>query len=198
MEHSLYSCRTWPHGTWPHAETDVAQAPINSHFELIVEHSFDSTIKKVSTLFPTVIRRAPRTMILFSVRSLLRWPLEDCLMCCQTKGAFERTLDRYLYIGIGESRRAITQEDKDNIIRRGSSRSLVLSFRILKSCPPYRSGDCGALSLVGIHSILENWPFLAILLAQNLKMPTVPVSSLVCCRRSCTSTKSELLGRALI
>ena len=30
---------------------DVIRAPINGHFELIVEHPFDSTIKRVSTVW---------------------------------------------------------------------------------------------------------------------------------------------------
>ena len=32
-------------------ESDVARAPINGHFELVVEHPFDSTIKRMSTVW---------------------------------------------------------------------------------------------------------------------------------------------------
>lgn len=32
-------------------ESGVARAPINGHFELIVEHPFDSTIKRMSTVW---------------------------------------------------------------------------------------------------------------------------------------------------
>jgi len=32
-------------------ESDIARAPINGHFELIVEHPFDSTIKRMSTVW---------------------------------------------------------------------------------------------------------------------------------------------------
>ena len=32
-------------------ESDIARAPINGHFELLVEHSFDSTIKRMSTVW---------------------------------------------------------------------------------------------------------------------------------------------------
>ena len=33
------------------AESDVARAPINGHFELVVEHPFDPTIKRMSTVW---------------------------------------------------------------------------------------------------------------------------------------------------
>ena len=32
-------------------ESDIARAPINGHFELLVEHPFDSTIKRMSTVW---------------------------------------------------------------------------------------------------------------------------------------------------
>jgi Na+-exporting ATPase len=32
-------------------ESDIARAPISGHFELIVEHPFDSTIKRMSTVW---------------------------------------------------------------------------------------------------------------------------------------------------
>jgi P-type Na+/K+ transporter len=32
-------------------ENDVARAPSNGHFELVVEHPFDSTIKRMSTVW---------------------------------------------------------------------------------------------------------------------------------------------------
>jgi magnesium-transporting ATPase (P-type) len=32
-------------------ENDITRAPINGHFELIVEHPFDSTIKRMSTVW---------------------------------------------------------------------------------------------------------------------------------------------------
>jgi P-type Na+/K+ transporter len=81
------------------------------------------------------------------------------------KGAVERILDRCSYIGIGESKRAITQEDKDNIIRHVDAladeglRVLCLAGTQL----PYSEKDsmktalradlekdCGVLGLVGI------------------------------------------------
>ena len=81
------------------------------------------------------------------------------------KGAVERILDRCSYIGIGESRRAITEEDKDNIIRHTNAladeglRVLCLAGSQL----PHSEADsietvpradlekdCGVLGLIGI------------------------------------------------
>ena len=81
------------------------------------------------------------------------------------KGAVERILNRCSYIGIGESRRTITQEDKDNII--GHMNTLANEgLRVLclagAQLPYYEKDsiqstprddlekDCGVLGLVGI------------------------------------------------
>lgn len=81
------------------------------------------------------------------------------------KGAVDRVLDRCLYIGIGESRRAITPEDRVNLVRHVNTladeglRVLCLAGTRL----PYSmkdsiqtaprvdlEKDCGVLGLVGI------------------------------------------------
>src|SRR5258708_16503886 len=101
-------------------ESDVTRAPIDGHFELIVEHPFDSTIKRMSTVWrfiPNGDQDNPEDydllLCMFPSPLILRSPTHVGL---DMKGAVERILDRCSYIGIGESRRAITQEDKDNII----------------------------------------------------------------------------------
>lgn len=81
------------------------------------------------------------------------------------KGAVERVLDRCSYIGIGESRRPITQEDRNNITKHMDAlageglRVLCLAGTQI----PYSEKDsiqtapradlekdCGVLGLVGI------------------------------------------------
>jgi len=81
------------------------------------------------------------------------------------KGAVEKVLDRCSYIGIGESRRAITHKDRDNIV--GHMNALAdQGLRVLCFAGtqlPYSmqdpiktadradlENDCGVLGLVGI------------------------------------------------
>ena len=81
------------------------------------------------------------------------------------KGAVERILDRCSYIGIGGSRRPITQEDRNNIIKHMGAladeglRVLCLAGTQLphsekdsiKTAPRADlEKDCGVLGLVGI------------------------------------------------
>ena len=81
------------------------------------------------------------------------------------KGAVERILDRCSYIGIGESRRPITQEDRDNITKHTNAladeglRVLCLAGTQLPHSEKesIKTGpradlekDCGILGLVGI------------------------------------------------
>jgi len=81
------------------------------------------------------------------------------------KGAVERVLDRCSYIGIGESRRPITQEDRDSIIKHmGALADEGLRVLCLAGTQLPHAGkdsiktaaradlekDCGVLGLVGI------------------------------------------------
>ena len=81
------------------------------------------------------------------------------------KGAVERILDRCSYIGIGESKRPITQEDRNNIIKHMGAladeglRVLCLAgtqlphseMDSIKTAPRADlEKDCGVLGLVGI------------------------------------------------
>jgi Na+-exporting ATPase len=81
------------------------------------------------------------------------------------KGAVERVLDRCSYIGIGESKRLISQEDKDNINRHMNALADE-GLRVLclaGAHPPHSEKrsikttsrtdlekDCGVLGLVGM------------------------------------------------
>ena len=105
-------------------------------------------------------------MICFSVRSRLHWFLEWPInVQPDMKGAVERILDRCSYIGIGESRTAITEEDKDNIIQHMNALAdeglRVLCFAgaqlphsemdSIKTVPRADlEKDCGVLGLAGI------------------------------------------------
>ena len=150
-------------------ESDAVRAPINGHFELIVEHPFDSTIKRMSTVwrfFPNDDRNNHEDydllLCMFPSISILRRPTNVRL---DMKGAAERILDRCSYIGIGESRRAITQEDKDNIIMHMDALAdeglRVLCFAGTRLPHSEKDSieaipradlekDCGVLGLVGI------------------------------------------------
>lgn len=150
-------------------ESDVARASINGHFELIVEHPFDSTIKRMSTVWrfiPNGDQENPEDydllLCMFPSILILRRPTNVRL---DMKGAVERILDRCSYIGIGESRRAITQEDKVNIIMHMEAladeglRVLCLAGTQLPHAEKdYIEAipradlekDCGVLGLVGI------------------------------------------------
>ena len=81
------------------------------------------------------------------------------------KGAVERVLDRCSYIGIGESRRAITQEDRDNLARHvntladegfrvlcfaGTRLQYSMKDSIKTADRADLEKDCGVLGLVGI------------------------------------------------
>ena len=81
------------------------------------------------------------------------------------KGAVERILDRCSYIGIGESRRPITQEDRDNIIKHmdvladeglrvlclaGAQLPRSEDDSVQTSPRADLEKDCGLLGLVGI------------------------------------------------
>jgi Na+-exporting ATPase len=105
-------------------------------------------------------------MIFFSVCSLLYLFLGRLTnVRLDMKGAVERILDRCSYIGIGESRRPITQGDKNNII--GHMDALAdEGLRVLcfagtqlphSEKDSIKTGsrvdlekDCGVLGLVGI------------------------------------------------
>jgi Na+-exporting ATPase len=150
-------------------ESDVARAPINGHFELIAEHPFDSTIKRMSTVWqfiPDEGQEGPEDYDLLlctpSSRSVLGRPTN---VRPDMKGAVERVLDRCSYIGIGESRRPITQKDKDHIVRHVNAfadeglRVLCLAGTQLPHSEKHfiitapradLEKDCGVLGLVGI------------------------------------------------
>ena len=148
-------------------ESDIARASINGHFELIVEHPFDSTIKRMSTVWrflPNNDQENPEDydLLLCTFYMIIRGPTNVRL---DMKGAVERVLDRCSYIGIGKTRKHITQEDKDYIIMHMNTladeglRVLCLAGTQLPHSEKDSIGaipradlerDCGVLGLVGI------------------------------------------------
>jgi Na+-exporting ATPase len=136
---------------------------------LIVEHPFDSTIKRMSTIWQFIPNNGQENaedsdLLLCMFLSTLIF-VGPTIVQLGMKGAVEMVLDRCSYIGIGESRRAITHEDRDNLA--GHVNALageglrILCFagtRLPYSMKDYiqtadradLEKDCGVLGLVGI------------------------------------------------
>jgi Na+-exporting ATPase len=127
-------------------------AHIAGHYEMLVEHPFDSTIKRMSTAWEFVAEDAqdnePKPISVF------------------LKGAVERVLERCTHIGMGDERIELTQEGRDNIIARMNALAGE-GLRVLGLAGKRVSGeerdnitnakrdslevDCGFLGLVGIY-----------------------------------------------
>jgi Na+-exporting ATPase len=89
--------------TTSHAASHAGGVPVDGHFELVVEHPFDSTIKRMSTVWQHVSDNGSASK-------------QECLAFL--KGAVERVLDRCEYIGMGEDKIPLDEQQKENIIRR--------------------------------------------------------------------------------
>lgn len=81
---------------------------IDGHYEMLLENPFDSNIKRMSTVWQ-FIPEDPR-----------HDPTNYDLVV-YVKGAVERILDRCAYVGLGENKYALTEEDKARIIERMDS-----------------------------------------------------------------------------
>ncbi len=71
------------------------------HFELVIEHPFDSTIKRMSTAWKAGNADGPS---------------DECFVFL--KGAIERVLDRCSYVSMADEQVALTDELKDDILAR--------------------------------------------------------------------------------
>lgn len=136
------------------AQSDApAFSDINGHFEMLVEHPFDSTIKRMSTVWQ-FIPEDPRDD-----------PANYDLIV-YVKGAVERILDRCTHVGIGENKIPLTDEGKQDIIDRMDNiaaeglRVLCLAAKYIpnsmkddiKSVPRDQiESDCAVLGLAGIY-----------------------------------------------
>ncbi|KAG8792939.1 hypothetical protein FRC16_011214 [Serendipita sp. 398] len=78
---------------------------IDGHYEMLVEHPFDSTIKRMSTVWKFIPENANDDR-------------GDYDLVVYVKGAVERILDRCTHIGLGENKIPLTEEGKDEIIER--------------------------------------------------------------------------------
>ncbi|KAG8802546.1 hypothetical protein FRC17_006393, partial [Serendipita sp. 399] len=89
--------------------SDVDSLPlIDGHYEMLVEHPFDSTIKRMSTVWkfiPEDGRDHGNDYDLVQTGA-------------DVKGAVERILDRCTHIGLGENKIPLTEEGKEEIIDR--------------------------------------------------------------------------------
>ncbi|KAG8804906.1 hypothetical protein FRC17_005834, partial [Serendipita sp. 399] len=81
---------------------------IDGHYEMLVEHPFDSTIKRMSTVWQFVPEN-------------VHGDPEGYDLIVYIKGAVERILDRCTHVGIGENRIPLTDEGKEQIIQRMDS-----------------------------------------------------------------------------
>ncbi|KAG8805027.1 hypothetical protein FRC17_005769, partial [Serendipita sp. 399] len=81
---------------------------IDGHYEMLVEHPFDSTIKRMSTVWEFVPEN-------------VHGDPEGYDLIVYVKGAVERILDRCTHVGIGENRIPLTEEGKEQIIQRMDS-----------------------------------------------------------------------------
>ena len=106
------------------ASAGVHRVPVDGHFELVVEHPFDSTIKRMSTVWQHVGDNGTPAK-------------SECIAFL--KGAVERVLDRCEYIGLGEDKIPLTESEKANIITRMDAlaaeglRVLCLSGKLIHS-----------------------------------------------------------------
>ncbi|EJD55236.1 potassium/sodium eff [Auricularia subglabra TFB-10046 SS5] len=109
------------------AESDVPRAAIDGHYEMLVEHPFDSTIKRMSTVWQFVPQDEHEEPTAYDLIAYM-------------KGAVERILDRCTHVGLGDARLEITQDDKDNIILRMNTlaaeglRVLCLAGKFIPNC----------------------------------------------------------------
>ncbi|KAG9056423.1 hypothetical protein FS842_010757 [Serendipita sp. 407] len=88
------------------AQSDNDTLPmIDGHYEMLVEHPFDSTIKRMSTVWKFIPENANDDG-------------GDYDLVVYVKGAVERILDRCTHIGLGENKIPLTEEGKDEIIER--------------------------------------------------------------------------------
>jgi Na+-exporting ATPase len=83
--------------------TGIHKVPVDGHFELVVEHPFDSTIKRMSTVWQHVNDDGSNSG-------------SGCIAFL--KGAVERVLDRCEFIGLGDDKIPLTESEKANIISR--------------------------------------------------------------------------------
>ena len=78
---------------------------IDGHYEMLVEHPFDSTIKRMSTVWQ------------FIPENVSEDP-SDYDLIVYVKGAVERILDRCTHVGIGVNKLALTEERREDILQR--------------------------------------------------------------------------------
>lgn len=78
---------------------------IDGHYEMLIEHPFDSTIKRMSTVWQ------------FIPENVNEDPSHYDLVV-YVKGAVERILDRCTHVGLGDDKIAITEKNKAEIIYR--------------------------------------------------------------------------------
>jgi len=76
---------------------------IDGHYETLVEHPFDSTIKRMSTVWqfiPENVNEDP----------------SDYDLIVYVKGAVERILDRCTHVGIGDNKTPLTDDNRNDIL----------------------------------------------------------------------------------
>jgi Na+-exporting ATPase len=77
---------------------------IDGHYEMLVEHPFDSTIKRMSTVWqfiPENVNEDP----------------SDYDLVVYVKGAVERILDRCTHVGIGDDNLPLTEQRREDILQ---------------------------------------------------------------------------------
>ncbi|KAG9056424.1 hypothetical protein FS842_010758 [Serendipita sp. 407] len=126
---------------------------IDGHYEMLVEHPFDSTIKRMSTVWQ------------FN-SEYTQGEQDDYDLVVYIKGAVERILERCTHVGIGDNKIPLTEEGKEHIIQRMDSiaaeglRVLCLAGKhiphsmkaTIKSIPRDElESDCCFLGLAGIY-----------------------------------------------
>ncbi|PVG04087.1 putative Na+-transporting ATPase ENA-1 [Serendipita vermifera] len=87
-------------------ESDAPLAgSVDGHYEMLVEHPFDSTIKRMSTVWQFIPEDTQHDPA-------------DYDLIVYVKGAVERILDRCTHIGIGENKIPLTEQAKERVIER--------------------------------------------------------------------------------
>lgn len=136
------------------AQSDGTSVPIiDGHYEMLVEHPFDSTVKRMSTVWEFIPENDNDGSA-------------DYDLVVYLKGAVERILDRCTHIGLGENRLPLTEGRKEEILRRMDSiaaeglRVLCIAGKYIpnslkgevKAMPRDEiESNCCVLGLVGIY-----------------------------------------------
>jgi Na+-exporting ATPase len=122
---------------------------VETHYQMLVEHSFDSTIKRMSTVWDATTDGSSEHIIV-----------------AFAKGAVERILERCSYSGMNETGPALTQQARDEILARTdqlaaeglrvlclAGKHIPISQRdAVKTMPRDElEADFGFLGLVGIY-----------------------------------------------